>query len=260
MTETRDELDDWDALAAEYVVGMLDGDARRRADALCVRDPAFERRVAEWTALLTPLATALPPLQPSADLWRRIEAALPPVVRAAPATAPAPPAGGRRLGLWRGWAVGMTALAASLAVYVADVVLRPEPAPPVAEAPTPPADTRFVAVLDAGESAPVWLITVDTAAREMTVRPLGDNAVAGRDHELWVVGGADATPRSLGILDPRQPISVPIPASVAPTVAPDSLFVVTLEPVGGAPGGVATGPAVQQGPLLPLDGARSADN
>ena len=74
------DLPDIDLLAAEYVLGTLEGDERREAVRLLATDPAFARAVAVWQQRLTPLVAQVAPAAPPADLWGRIEAnILPPV-------------------------------------------------------------------------------------------------------------------------------------------------------------------------------------
>ena len=80
-------------------------------------------------------------------------------------------------------------------------------------------------------------------------------AVAGeadeRVPELWLVVGEDA-PLSLGLLSPSGRSELVIPPALADRTAEDATLVITLEPPGGAPGGVATGPAVAVGKLRRL--------
>jgi len=47
---------DRDLLAAEYVLGSLEGEERGDADRLLMTDPSFARSVAAWQQRLTPLA------------------------------------------------------------------------------------------------------------------------------------------------------------------------------------------------------------
>ena len=68
------DLPDNDLLAAEYVLGALEGDERREAERLLATDPAFARSVAVWQQRLTPLAAQIAPAAPPANLWGRIEA------------------------------------------------------------------------------------------------------------------------------------------------------------------------------------------
>ncbi len=74
------------ALAAEYVLGTLRGPARRRLEGLAGRDPALAGVLSQWQRLLNPLAEEVPPVEPPARVWRRIEARLAARGRPAPAT------------------------------------------------------------------------------------------------------------------------------------------------------------------------------
>ena len=57
-------------LAADYVVGLLRGGARRRFEQLMVADAGLRRAVREWEARLLPLALSLPPQRPPAQPGR----------------------------------------------------------------------------------------------------------------------------------------------------------------------------------------------
>jgi hypothetical protein len=62
--------------AAEYVLGVLDADARRAAERRIARDMVFAREVAFWEERLGGLADAVPEVAPPADGWACIEAGL----------------------------------------------------------------------------------------------------------------------------------------------------------------------------------------
>ena len=59
-----DELDDLEALAADYVLGTLDIPERWRVEKRMRTEPAFEALVRDWSRRLTPLAEAVPPVDP----------------------------------------------------------------------------------------------------------------------------------------------------------------------------------------------------
>lgn len=71
-----DEATETDLLAAEYVLGTLDGTMRRHMRARMSWDRAFARRVATWNLWLAPLSHAVPRHEPPRRLWRAIEAAI----------------------------------------------------------------------------------------------------------------------------------------------------------------------------------------
>lgn len=116
---------------------------------------------------------------------------------------------------------------------------------PLPFAPVP--ESRFVAVLSEGPASPAWLVTVDITEQQLTIRPVTELAAKNKSYELWVVAGGDAPPRSLGLLDPLQQINLPIAAELA---TPTAALAVSLEPAGGSPTGLPTGPVVYQGALL----------
>ena len=68
-----DRPDLLDRLAAEYVFGTLTGGARRRFERLRRAMPAAEEAVRAWEARLMPLAEAVPPVAPQADVWTAID-------------------------------------------------------------------------------------------------------------------------------------------------------------------------------------------
>jgi anti-sigma-K factor RskA len=247
-----DELPETEALAAEYVLGSLDRAARVRAERMRQSDPAFARLVDLWQQHLAPLAAATPAVRPPPKVWAAIEQVLAgqrraPVPRSVPRRRLGPLGGeqGERLGrahspaFWRRWALGASALAAALALYI---VLAPA---------VPPA-TRYVALLGAGDATPALLVTVDPAAGRMTIRPLETAAVEDRALQLWLVGGGQAPPRSLGLLDPVHEIALKLDPQAKARLRPSAALAVSLEPPGGSPTGLPTGPVIYQGPLLAL--------
>jgi anti-sigma-K factor RskA len=66
---------DRDMLAAEYVLGTLEGDEAQEAARLLRVDPAFAAAVRAWEARLAPLADTVAPVAPPPELWGRIAAA-----------------------------------------------------------------------------------------------------------------------------------------------------------------------------------------
>ena len=247
-----DTFDDSEALAAEYVLGTLDREERRRAEARLATDQAFARMVDDWSRRLGPLSEAVPPVAPPPEVWAAIEAALPAERRAAVQSArPGQQRSPRptkqmaplfeRLGFWR-WATGgAVAVAAALALAIALVPLRPVQ------------ETRYMAVLESGPGKPAWLVSVDIAARQMTVRPLGELALADKSYELWLVAGPEAPPQSLGLLTPDSDKAIPISADLGSEVPRAAAFAVSLEPAGGSPTGLPTGPVLYQGAILPVE-------
>ena len=220
--------DDEQDLAAEYALGVLDADARREAERRIARDPGFAAAVASWEARLGALADRVPPVQPSAQVWRNIERAL----------GAAPRAGlWRNLAFWRGLSFGAVGVAAAAVVFVA--VSLQQPARPL------------VAMLAPASGGPAFIATFDPARDTMVIIPAAFARAPERVAELWLIAPGDR-PRSLGLLDPTRPVTLALPAAPRGQAKPDATLAVSLEPPGGSPTGQPTGPVIAQGKLSQL--------
>ena len=60
-------------LAASYVLGTLQGPARKRFEKLLQNSPAAAQSVATWTERFSPLLTTLKPITPRPAVWEAIE-------------------------------------------------------------------------------------------------------------------------------------------------------------------------------------------
>jgi anti-sigma-K factor RskA len=227
------------ALAAEYVLGLLDDSERRAARERVLADRAFAAEVARWQAWLAALLDAYPEMAPPERLEQRIADAVMP--RAAVA---APPRG------WR-WA-GLATLAAAVLVFA--MVLGPVRSPPPVPAPvTPaPAPAPLLAALTVQDGQAV----AGRGALAATVnRATGEIRIAGtaaaprrRDAQVWATGG-DGTPVPLGLLAATGPTRLTVAAPRRALLAAGTTLAISIEPVGGSPTGAPTGPVIAAGAL-----------
>jgi anti-sigma-K factor RskA len=220
------ESEERDLLAADYVLGSLEGEEAREAERLLKNDAAFAASVRQWEARLAPLATRVAPVAPPAEVWARIAAST-----GATTGEVIPLAFRRRLRVWQGGAALALAVAASLAAFI---VLRP----------APPARVAVLAPISGG--VPVLLATEQTGG-VLVIQPSGAIAVpSDRDLELWALAKGETRPRSLGVL----------PASgrrLVAALAPDTQLLVSLEPRGGSPTGQPTGPVLYGGTITAVN-------
>jgi len=229
VANDRDEIE---GLAAEYVLGTLDADERRAAEARVAGDPAFRAAVAAWAERLQPLADADTPVAPHAGTFDRILSRIDAGVGRAPV-------GDNVVELRRSvrrWRVVSTIAAAAAAVLAFVVVVDR----------TRPPQTEFVAMLTPDGGAPAFVLTVDTARNTLSIRRVADAAPADKSYELWAVEPG-AAPKSLGVVE-QASFTRDLPYE-----ARDLVFAVSLEPKGGSPGDAPTGPVVFSGPLISAD-------
>lgn len=231
-----------DRLAAEYVLGTLRGAARRRFDALLPAHPALRGAVARWQDALLPLAASVPPVHPSPQVWRRIEARLFGEAAGAAGAAARAGAPGRwwhRLGAWRA-ATGVSA-ALALALGVA-LTLPPPPAAPIVIVMSPNDAAGAGAELLAKAT---FVASVSADGRALVVRPLTTVPLSpDRALELWAVP-PEGAPRSLGLVASDHASRVLRANLLNHTAA----LAVSVEPAGGSTTGAPTGPVISVGKL-----------
>jgi anti-sigma-K factor RskA len=115
-------------------------------------------------------------------------------------------------------------------------------------APTPSA--QFVALLQKDSASPAFILTVDGTTKNFTVRRVGATPEPGKSFELWLVSEKLQRPRSLGVIGGNDFTTRPALASYDTDIVNKATYAVTLEPEGGSPTGVATGPIVFTGKLI----------
>jgi anti-sigma-K factor RskA len=275
---TMDE--DKDGLAAEYVLGTLDADERAQAEAFMLVDPTFEASVRQWERRLGELNVLVAPVEPPAPVWERIRGQLSSTgqsgelhLPALPQPAPSLAAPGadivdltQRMRRWRGLTVITGALAACLVGLVLTREYRPGILPPelrpkpqvverIVEKPVevvkevvrevPSArPAQFVAVFQKDEQSPAFVMSVDTDKRTVTVRQVAAERLADKSYQLWIAAQPGAAPQSLGVLETDDFTVKATLAGYDPAVINSATFGISLEPLGGSPTGLPTGPVI----------------
>lgn len=241
-----------DVLAGEYVLGVLETHERRAAEQRIDSDGDFAASVAQWQQHLMPLADEIAPVAVPERVWVRIRASLgldAPVPRAPTAS----PGFWESVRTWRWLSAGgfATAAACMLTLMVARQPLPPQtPTPPAATVPT---DTgvAMTSTLMREDGKPGYVVLMDADKKRITLTPLAGNRDATRVPELWLIP-ADGKARSMGVFDEAQARAARIPDALMPLLSDGAVLAVTMEPPGGAPGGVATGPVVAKGGISTL--------
>ena len=205
-----------DLLAAEYVLGLLDGPDWLAARDRALVDQAFAARVQDWENRLAPLNAEFGEM-PAPDLLAAIEARIFP---------PRPAA--RRFGFGWGIAAGL-ALVAGVFVAVALFV------------PQSPRQPAWQAELVDEAQTRAFQISYDRSVAELSVMATGPEPGEGQDYELWVIDES-GVPRSLGLLTGAQ-------TRLSAVLEPGQILAVSLEPAGGSPEPAPTGPVLAAAPL-----------
>lgn len=281
-----DYSEDHIALAAEYALGTLDADERAQVEQMMAVDKDYAVVVESWERALAALNQMVGMVEPGPQVWENIRSAIglsgaqlsmvlpsapepvaAPVVDVAREPAPADNSNvitlTRRAQRWQGVATAMTAIAAALIALVGVQVTRPDLLPvalrpkaeQVAQAPvqTPVplvGQSQYVALLQTDASSPAFILTVDAATKNFTVRKVGAEPQVGKSYELWIVSDKFQAPRSLGVIGSDEFTTRAALASYDPDTVNQATYAVTIEPEGGSPTGSATGPIVFTGKLI----------
>ena len=225
-----------DALAAQYVLGTLPARARARFARLAQADPVVAAAIRSWEDRLSPLAEGMPPVNPPARVWSAILARIGRI--GSPGAA-----GGSALwamvSLWRGLALTGFATAVALALVLLSPPLeRPE--------------ATLVVVLAGQDAKPALVASAGRDRRLLTVKavtPLSPGA--DRSLQLWALP-ASGSPRSLGLVPASGVAQIALPVDAGTALQDIPALAVSLEPRGGSPTGLPTGPVLYTGPIQRL--------
>jgi anti-sigma-K factor RskA len=220
-----------DLLAGEYAMGLLPPRARARFERLMASDAELARMVGDWRERLVSIDQTAPPVAPPRRVWRAIEQGT--LQRSVPA-APRRIDLRQSLAFWRGFAAAAAAVAAALVLYIA-------------LAPGPALAPAVVAVLADSTGAPAFIATRAARAEEVSVVPIRAQSLeAQKSFELWAIAGGAPKPLGLVSATPGKPLLVPASA----IIAAGTVLAVSLEPAGGSPTSLPTGPVLFQGKVL----------
>ncbi len=270
-------IDDEDhiALAAEYVLGTLDGDERTRVETMMNVDQDFKALVESWERRLGELHAMVAAVEPPEQVWGKIRSAVsaiqpsaalrlpelsaPPIAPVTPAQ-PIVPAGAdvvtlsSRVRRWRGMAQAVTALAACLVALIGVQTWRPDMLPEAMrpKAPAIAPSRPLVAVLSRDGGPPAFVMTVDVASKTFTVRRAGVDPEGNKSYELWMVSDKFTQPRSLGVIGKGDFTPKAQLASYDKDTLDNATYAITLEPQGGSPTGQPTSAPIFAGKLIEI--------
>ncbi|UPJ41268.1 anti-sigma factor [Bradyrhizobium sp. 40] len=167
-----------------------------------------------------------------------------------------------RVKRWRTIASAVGALAAallvtlSLQIFLPDALpggLRPPARIQTVEVKTPaplPVSSQYVALLQGQGGGPAFILTIDGATKNFTVRKVGATPEPGKSFELWLISDKLPRPRSLGVIGAGDFTARPVLGSYDADVVNGATYAVTVEQAGGSPNGQPTSAPVFSGKLI----------
>ncbi|NND92798.1 MAG: hypothetical protein HKN42_18225, partial [Granulosicoccus sp.] len=252
----------------EYVLGTLRGAEREVFEKILQADDEVRQKVLAWQRRLEPLDSLTTPIEPPAYilpalLARLHEQGTRPALREpeqqdstidnravrrrdhGPVPHPRRKSSSRRGNrLWK--AVAGLAIAASVAMAALLLQLLDRSALP----PAVPA-VNSVSIVQNEQRDSLWVLTTRADSNALDVVALAPPAIdADRSYELWMVKPDDAGVNSVGLLPLTAGESTTLTLPISTEEA--QLFAVSLEPLGGSPEAVPTGPVLFTGSIITL--------
>ena len=221
-----DEADDI-ALAAEYVMGLLEDEELRAFEARLAAEPSLRARVATWAEDFAALTNAVPAVLPPHGGKEALMRRLFPEEQRRPWWSPGQ--------LWAGLLGGVAVAALALLTLNPALLSRDN-------------DPDYTARIAAEDGSLVVEARFDADTRRLEVERVAGLEPEDGDYELWLLQGEEV--RSLGVLPRGEAGVIEVRAELAPAFEGASLAV-SREPLGGSPTG-QPGPVVAVAPVVGL--------
>jgi anti-sigma-K factor RskA len=235
-----DDIGPDDLLAMDVALGALGRAERREAELRQRSDPAFRALVEAWTTRLAPLDDETAAVPPPASVWEAIDDEITPAPRTVAVAATPRASWWNSLAVWRSLAFAGTA-----AAVIAIAQIGPTPvAPPAPSAPP----QMLVAALAAADGTPLLSAAYDPMRGAVVLTPATQRQDEGKSAELWVIEGKNP-PRSLGVIDITDANAHVIGPGQLKGLQSGATLAISIEPYGGSPTGLPTGPVVATGTL-----------
>ena len=226
------DMDDDAALAAEYAMGLLEGEEARQARARSLSDPVFAAEVAFWQERLAALADEVEDASPLPAVKGALEARL-------FGAAERPGGWLSGAGLWK----GLTAFASAAAAVFAFLAFAPD------DIAGPPA--LFVSEIASVDQSLRVLAVVDATAHQVRLTRSGGAPAPGRVLELWGIPADGSGPVSFGVMPDSETADFTVPDALLGK-ANGLVLAISDEPEGGSPTGQPTGEILATGDVTRL--------
>jgi len=223
MNYERQEL--LEELAAQYVIGTLQGQARARFEQLRRESVSAQQAVWRWENRLNPLATRLTDIDPPRHVWNNIQRTISSTRNSA----------SKRLGWW-------SAISTATVVLLSVLLFT-----------TPDSGPSHIAQFSNDQAQPMWIVGANLDDGTLNVRAINAQAASiDKAFELWMLPD-QGPPQSLGLLPVNNEKRLKqLPPGLNALLQSAPGLAISIEPAGGSPTGLPTGQVVYTTQLVKL--------
>ncbi|MDG9669322.1 anti-sigma factor [Hahella sp. CR1] len=237
-----------DRLASNYVIGALRGKARKRFEAIMRQDETVAKRVRQWEEKFQPLHEKTAPLAPKTATWKAISAS----INDAPSQLMEKLL--RKLSFYKYLSAAALSLALCIALYPA--LSGSEQISPEQASPAP--SVNYVAVMENTDEQAVMVVTVDKAARQLSLNIVEKPVIAqNATLQLWAVSRDDNTVRSLGAIELKGQTQRNLSQREWELIQSAEHLLVSIEKPGGSATGAPSAQLLAKGLCVKVAGWRS---
>lgn len=236
MTDTaHHDRDDENWLAAQFALGLLEGDALSQAARRMRTDRIFASQVNSWQVQFSDLDSEFAEVTPPASVKRavttRLFGAQPSMLSRLWNSVP----------LWRG--VAALGVVAAVAVSLNN---------PVYTTPADLRDAQLITALFAPGGEVAFITRFDAERAVLRVNRVSGQAEPGRDLELWFAPTPSAAPMSMGVVPEQQVYEIELTPELVELMTTNAHFGVSDEPEGGSTTGAPSGPVLVVADILAI--------
>ncbi|GGG76988.1 hypothetical protein GCM10011415_27280 [Salipiger pallidus] len=221
----------WDASAAEYVLGLLEGDERAAFEQRLAHDRDLRQDVEAWEDYFCSFTDAIEPVDAPPQVLRRAELEL---------------FGRDRNPFWSSllpYLLGAVAAAAIAWMAMFSGLIGRSDAP------------HLWADLDTPSRGIELLAHYSPDSGTFMVRWDAGDYPEGRSLEVWMIADADAAPVSIGLVDRGGGLTeIPVSGNLAEQLYGGAAVAISEEAEGGSPSGAPEGPVLSLGSMAPREG------
>ena len=241
-------------LSAEYVLGTLKGPARKRFERLMMDSYNVRMAVWSWEQQITPLVDSVEPVKPPQRVWKKI--------RAGVSARDMDYARFNKNALQQFLSSlfprlyfpnGLSSFSVMTSFIFVAVLVGAVFIGGIQQTETGGFDQ--VAVFNGEDRQPLWVVKLDQTSGEYVVTAVNSAAkfIDDKAYELWMLPTDGSAPESMGLMPVGDKgVEFVLSPQVLSQIRGSGGLAVSLEPPGGSPTGLPTGPVLYQTHLVPL--------